>query len=95
LIRNSFDKDLRIIAFGDHLVADGCTAMDTGVVILVTVGKDKEKSFSHGNGSPALGTEKFRGVKISILFSAHISSLSGILLASSSHIAASLSLGAR
>jgi hypothetical protein len=91
----SFQQDAEIVPFRHHLVAHGGSAEGAEVVVFVPVRKNKKEALPHRDGSPALGAEEFRGVEILVLFPFHSSSFSGILCASSSQTAASLSLGAR
>jgi hypothetical protein len=92
-----FENHLKIVPLGDHLIAHGRSTATAGIVVLIPIREDKEEPLSHRHGSSALRAEKLRGVKIFVLFSSHAVhwSFSGILFASSSQIAASLSLGAR
>ena len=91
----SFQQDSDVVPFRNHLVAHGSPAVDAGVVIFLPVLKNEEEALPHRDGAPALGAEEFSGVEILVLFLFHSSSFSGILCASSSQTAASLSLGAR
>ena len=67
----SFEKNLKVVPFGDQLIAHGCPTIGADVVVFIAVGEHQQKPLADRNGTSALSAEKLCGVKIFVLFSSH------------------------
>ena len=90
---SSVRDDPKVILLSDCFVPHRGAAMDTRVVVLISLRQDKKKAFPYGNCPSTLGTVQFCRFKISVARLFHESS-SGTSSALLIQAAASLSLGA-